>query len=166
MADELSKHKRCVILGGTWAQLGKLAQKISHKGRATAKWFDLLLIDEASQVPVSYAAAYFLLLRDTGNVVLAGDYRQLGPVYTFQMPKTVGRGLYDCIFTYMQDSHGKQTTQLYKNYRSNLEVTGWPEKRFYREKYKAVFPKRRLDIRMPDYGGGPPPSWPDHCRLN
>lgn len=161
LADELSNHKRCVIVGGTWAQLGKLAQKISHKRRATAKWFDLLLIDEASQVPVSYAAAYFLLLKDSGNVVLAGDHRQLGPVYTFQMPKKVGRGLYDCIFTYMQDSHGKQTTQLYKNYRSNLEVTGWPERRFYRERYEAVFPKRRLNIRMPDYGGGPPPSWPE-----
>lgn len=47
-----------------------------------------MLIDEASQVMVSHAAGYFLLLKENANIVLAGDDKQLGPIIGFQMENT------------------------------------------------------------------------------
>src|SRR5690606_14528857 len=46
-----------IIVGGTWQQLGRLAEKDHQDSEPTAEWFDLLVIDEASQVQVAAAAA-------------------------------------------------------------------------------------------------------------
>jgi len=76
----------------------RLAEKDHQDSEPAAEWFDLLVIDEASQVQVAVAAAYFLLLKLNGHVVLAGDDRQLGPIYSFQIKDSV-QGLFDCIFS-------------------------------------------------------------------
>ncbi len=69
---------------------GCLAKGCLEVEDQSTPWFDLLLIDEASQVGVAQAAAYFLLLDGNANVVLAGDHRQLGPIYGFQVEDTEG----------------------------------------------------------------------------
>jgi superfamily I DNA and/or RNA helicase len=117
------------------------------------------LIDEASQVPVSTAAAYFLLAKETANLVLAGDHRQLGPIYKFQMQDS-SQGLFDCIFSYMRESHQLEPTALDQNYRTNIEISDWPKERFYPEGYEAFQPQRRLDITLSHFSATQPPYWP------
>jgi hypothetical protein len=159
LADAMRQHGGCVVVGGTWQQLGRVAEMVSDDGTPVARWFDLLVLDEASQVPVAHAAAYFLLLREDGHLVLAGDHKQLGPIYGFEMRDSV-RGLFDCIFSYMQETHGKDPVALDRNYRTNTEISGWPKERFYSEGYEAFFPERRLAITVPPATGQPPANWP------
>lgn len=158
LASQMGNPKKCLVVGGTWMQLGKLAETISNDKESSAKWFDLLLIDEASQVKVSSAAAYFLLAKETVNIVIAGDYKQLGPIYGFE-PKKSKEDLYDCIFTYMQNSQNIEPTALETNYRTNLEISSWPRDRFYSEGYEAFFPERRLDLTLSN-NIGCPANWP------
>lgn len=158
LAEGLDDPSGCAVIGGTWMQLEKLAKGRSEEEDQTAPWFDLLLIDEASQVGVAHAAAYFLLLENEANVVLAGDHRQLGPIYGFQVDDTEG-GLFECIFTYMQDTHGVVRTALDTNYRTNDEIAAWPRQRFYREGYEAFRPERRLELTLPE-SGPTPGDWP------
>jgi len=160
LASELNNPGSCVVVGGTWQQLGRMAQGVSATDSPVAQWFDLLVIDEASQVPVASAAAYFLLLKEDGHVVLAGDHRQLGPIYGFKMRDTA-QGLFDCVFTYMQETHAVRPIALQRNYRTNVEISGWPRERFYSGGYDAFFPTRRLQIEVPQPAGTPPPTWPD-----
>ena len=103
LAAAIREQTACTVAGGTWQQLGHLAQDASGLGAPVAEWFDLLVLDEASQVPVAHAAAYFLLLREAGHLVLAGDHKQLGPIYGFEM-RDSAQGLFDCIFSYMQET--------------------------------------------------------------
>lgn len=169
LADELEEPTGCTVVAGTWMQLEKLAKNRSQnpdepqeetgERAQVARWLDLLLIDEASQVGVAPAAAYFLLLKEAANVVLAGDHRQLGPIYGFQMDDTEG-GLFECIFTYAQDTHGAVRTSLDTNYRTNEEIAAWPRERFYGEGYEAFNPRRRLALRLPAPAPGPPENWP------
>lgn len=140
-----SDNADIIIIGGTWQQLGKLAEKDNPEKEPAAPWFDLLVIDEASQVQVAAAAAYFLLLKSDGHVILAGDHKQLGPIYGFQMKDSV-QGLYDCVFSYMKETHGITPVQLYYNYRTNIEISDWPKKRFYSNAYEANFPEKRLNL--------------------
>ena len=161
LAGAMHERTECVVVGGTWMQLGRLAEAVSGDGTPVARWFDLLVIDEASQVPVASAAAYFLLLREDGHVILAGDHKQLGPIYGFEMRDSV-QGLFDCIFSYMQKTHGKDPVALDRNYRTNTEISGWPKERFYSEGYEAFFPERRLDIALPPATGSPPDGWPEN----
>lgn len=160
LADAMRDQQECVVVGGTWQQMGRIAEAASGNGTPAANWFDLLIIDEASQVPVASAAAYFLLLRDDGHVVLAGDHKQLGPIYGFEM-RDSAQGLFDCVFSYMQETHDKEPVALDRNYRTNTEISGWPKERFYSEGYEAFFPERRLDLTLPPATGNPPTDWPD-----
>ena len=140
-------------------QLGRLAERMSTHGEPAAPWFDLLLLDEASQVPVAAAAAYFLLLKPEAHVVLAGDHKQLGPIYGFAV-RDSAHGLFDCIFAYMRETHGQQPIALEQNYRTNREIAAWPKARFYSEGYEAFFPQRRLQLSLPPPCGHPPVAWP------
>lgn len=160
LAEELDAPSGCTIVGGTWMQMEKLAKAHSaHNGQA-APWFDLLLIDEASQAGVAQSAAYFLLLRDDAHVVLAGDHRQLGPIYGFRVEDTE-KGLFESIFTYMQDTHALTRTALDTNYRTNDEIAAWPRERFYQaEGYEAFAPARRLPLVLPAPSEDPPEGWP------
>lgn len=170
LARELEEPTGCTIVGGTWMQLEKLAknrprdpevaQEEPVERPQVARWFDLLLIDEASQVGVAPAAAYFLLLKEAANVVLAGDHRQLGPIYGFQIDDTEG-GLFECIFTYAQDSHGAVRTSLDTNFRTNEEIAAWPRERFYGEGYEAFHPQRRLALKLPASVPDSPENWPE-----
>ncbi len=147
-----------IVVGGTWQQLGKLAEKDHQDNEPTAEWFDLMVIDEASQVPVAAASAYFLLLKSDAHVVLAGDDRQLGPIYGFQMKDSV-QGLFDCIFSYMKETHGITPVQLKHNYRTNVEISAWPCKRFYNNEYEAFSPEKRLELAINI--DGKPSDWPE-----
>ncbi len=160
LAEELDTPSGCTIVGGTWMQLEKLAKaRSAHDGQA-APWFDLLLMDEASQAGVAQSAAYFLLLRGDAHVVLAGDHRQLGPIYGFQVEDTE-KGLFESIFTYMQDTHAIPRTTLDTNYRTNDEIAAWPRERFYEaEGYEAFAPHRRLPLVLPAPSDEPPEGWP------
>ncbi|NLZ76616.1 MAG: AAA family ATPase [Spirochaetales bacterium] len=132
---------RVVIVGSTWQQIGKLA--VGDGGA-----FDLLVLDEASQIPVAAAAAYFLHLKEDGHLALAGDDHQLGPIRGYRVEDTK-RGLFDCIYTYMKDTHGIDPFLLEMNYRTNREISAWPSSRFYEEKFDAHDPKRRLKFKQP-----------------
>lgn len=158
-AGRLSAPVRPVVIGGTWMQLAKLARAASPDGMPVARWFDLLVIDEASQVPVATAAAYYLLLKADANVVHAGDHRQLGPIYGFDA-RDKSSGLFDCIFTYLQETHGLEPVQLERNYRTNIEISTWPKLRFYSRGYEAFHPTRRLSLSLPESTGTPPVGWP------
>jgi DNA replication ATP-dependent helicase Dna2 len=159
LAGSCAAPRGCLLVGGTWMQLGRLAETISSTSEPAAPWFDLLLLDEASQVPVAAAAAYFLLLKPEAHVVLAGDHKQLGPIYGFAV-RDSGHGLFDCIFAYMRETHGQQPVALERNYRTNLEIASWPKERFYSEGYEAFFPQRRLQLSIPTPCGHPPVAWP------
>jgi len=165
LADAMRDQPECIVVGGTWQQLGRIAESVSEDSSPVANWFDLLVIDEASQVPVAFAAAYFLLLRKNGHVILAGDHKQLGPIYGFEM-RDSAQGLFDCVFTYMQETHDKGPVALNRNYRTNMEISGWPRERFYSEGYEAFFPERRLDITLPPSTGQAPPDWPENLPWN
>jgi hypothetical protein len=159
LAGELLSAPSSIVIGGTWMQLAKLCKAASTAGKPTAQWFDLLIVDEASQMPVAAAGAYFLLLAEKAHVVLAGDHKQLGPIYGFTMEET-SDGLYGCIFTHLKNAHHLTLVALDQNYRNNLVIARWPEARFYPEGLQAINPQRRLSIALPEEQRAPP-WWSD-----
>jgi AAA domain-containing protein len=166
LARDLGKPQGLLIVGGTWQQLTHLAEAATRskssvkKYIASAKWFDLLVIDEASQVEVAAAAAYFLLLKEDACAMFAGDHRQLGPVYGFEAPEPEN-GLFDCAFTYLLETHNLPKSSLNVNFRSNDEITGFPRLKFYEEGYEAHQPKKRLNYPQLATDDYPPQGWPE-----
>lgn len=169
LADRLAEDETAgfLIVGGTWQQLGTLAATTRAKEQGSVasdvrsgQWFDFLLIDEAAQMPVSHAAAYYLLLRENAHVLLAGDDRQLGPVYAFQVENDAD-GLCDCIYTYSRVCLGIEPVALQRNYRSNETIIGWPRRRFYPQGYVSDDPDKRLHLPpLALNSSDPPVDWP------
>lgn len=157
LVQEMESLSKCIIVGSTWKQLYNLSKDgVYGNPSMPKKWFDLLLIDEASQVKVSHASAYFLLLKELANVVFAGDDKQLGPIFGFEMDDK-SEGLFDCIYTYMKETHKIQPKQIIDNYRSNEHITSWPNQRFYENRLNPIYAKKRLSITLPE---GQPDNWP------
>ena len=146
---------RCIVVGSTWAQASKRAG--ADRGQPVGPWFDLLVLDEASQVRVADAAAYFLLLKPDAHVLVAGDPKQLGPVYSYEMGEAAAddRAL-DSVFSFYQDGHGLTPVALNRTYRGNRGVIAWPRERFYDRDYEAEWPDRSLECRLPN---GRPADW-------
>ncbi len=163
LIQQLDSPTKCIVVGSTWKQFYNLTKGGDWRASANSKkWFDLLLIDEASQVKVSHASSYFLLLKESANVVFAGDDKQLGPIFGFQLEDHSG-GLFDCIYTYMKETHGIEPKQIIDNYRSNDHITSWPNQRFYNNKLNSIFAQKRLDIKLPLEK---PSDWPDGLLWN
>jgi len=162
LKNQLADEQIISIIGSTWKQIYNLS-KDSRSTRANAKsWFDLFLIDEASQLKVEHASGYFLYLKENGHLLLAGDDKQLGPIYGFQM-ENHNEGLFDCIYTFMKETHSIEPRPIVENYRSNKWINSWPNLRFYNQLLDSKNPERNLDINIPEKK---PDNWPSSLPWN
>jgi hypothetical protein len=159
LPDTMSETHCLFVVGGTHQQLLKMTTgpKGSPAAQIGAPWFDLLVIDEASQVASAAAMAYMCLLKPTAHVVVCGDHQQLGPVYQYKVEDSRS-GLLDCIFSYYRIAHQIKPVNLAKNYRSNEAISGWPSRRFYEDDYESHHKMRRLNVKsLPSVQ---PSTWP------
>ena len=147
--DIEDKNKNCII-AGTWQQITKIASE-------RVEWFDICVLDEATQLNTIAALAYFTMLKNNANVTIAGDYRQLGTIYAYD--NQLEDSIYDSIFNYYRNDHAVQMQKLNKTYRSNEHVASWPRERFYENVYDAFYKDKRPSYSL-NYVGKPP-EWPD-----
>lgn len=153
----LNNSTKNQIVASTWKQLINITKKeneVYHQ-----KWFDLIIIDEASQVPVTNALAYFLLAKKEAHFILAGDPKQLGPIYTYKIEEE--NYLYDNIFTYYSEKFSIPQEQLTISYRCNNPIIQWPAERFYINNYKSANPTRSLDHQVTCLETKPD-DWPEN----
>ena len=79
------------ILGGTTTALLKLAANLdasaAYGRRAAGFQSDLLIIDEASMMVLAHFLALTTLLAENGQIMLAGDHRQLAPIVAHNWEK-------------------------------------------------------------------------------
>ena len=72
------------ILGGTVYQIDK------QLGSGRADGFEMVVIDEGSQLPVAETALAVQMLRRGGRILVAGDHMQLPPIIRQKYPETEG----------------------------------------------------------------------------
>jgi AAA domain len=132
---EFPLHKFPILVStlGTASLLGKQATESDR--------VDYLIIDEAGQTTETQVLVPLPLLRATGQLVLCGDHRQLGPVLSRSLAADVGFGvslmqhlvennkLYKA--SAVQESDIRFVVQLTEHYRSVPGLVLIPNKRFY-----------------------------------
>jgi len=118
-----------LLLGGTVHSFERLEKFLPS--------FDLLIIDEASQMRPAELAMVLPLLADGGRLVLAGDDLQLPPVIlgAYPVPEDGLPGLEDSIFAYLRrrddPEHPVYTCQLLENWRMNRTLCRFPAETLY-----------------------------------
>jgi hypothetical protein len=105
--------------------------------------FDLVVIDEASQVRAPEAAVAVSLVSDTGRLVLAGDHRQLPPIVAGVYPAALPGEpvLHRSIFEAVYPRDGRESLlvrQLHENFRMNDVLTSFAAGLLYGPRYRCV----------------------------
>ena len=102
--------------------IGATLHKLAYN--KTAPKFDLLVIDEAGQVPIYF---WPFLQRLAKRIVLVGDQFQLSPVYEAKHTELP----FDNVFSLFINN---ETPMLETQYRMRSEIQAWSSEKFYKGK--------------------------------
>lgn len=148
-----------ILLGGTGQQVHEFLRSC---GGPVAPLFDLVVLDEASQLDVGAATLPLAGLAQGGSVVVAGDPKQLPPIHQAQSPT----GLEDyvgSIYTYLEKRHSLPASVLTTNYRSNSTIVGLGRAAGYPAGMLSHSPDLRLQLQSPlPTSAAAPIGWPAH----
>jgi len=154
--ERLTRRNGITIVGATPSQIHNLMTACN--GSAQQELFDLILIDEASQMDVANAILAFCSLADDGSVVLAGDPKQLPPIHQAEAPLGL-EAMVGCIYSFCEKVHGVGSEMLEVNYRSNSTLVEFSLSAGYRPALKSYSPDLKLNLVAP-LPFDRPANWP------
>lgn len=135
----------CTVIGGTVWTLFK-ALRDENDGFRGRPLFDVVLIDEASQMTMPQALIAWCAATPEANIILAGDDRQLPPIVHGAYPEQHAH-LLSSVFALARqraEERGEEETlyQLTRNFRMNEPLTAHPRESIYKI-YDSHFPAIR-----------------------
>ena len=116
LRERLDRGNEITILGATPTQIHNLLTL--NNGNALAELFDLILIDEASQMDVQLAILVINSLATNGSLILAGDPLQLPPIHAAEAPLGL-ENVVGSIYNFFSLFYNIPASMLEWNYRSN-----------------------------------------------
>ncbi|HEX2076878.1 MAG TPA: AAA domain-containing protein [Longimicrobium sp.] len=136
-----------VVVGSTvwslWKQMramnGASEDEDADAASPVRPLFDVVVIDEASQMKVPDALIALSSIRRGGRVILAGDDRQLPPILHGRYPRE--DTLLGSAFAHFAERFGR--FQLRESRRMNRALVRWPRRLFY-PRFVSMDPARRL----------------------
>ena len=169
LKERLESDEGIVIVATTPHQIHNLALSTKFKSRPTggklkklpnSRWFDLVVIDEASQLDVAASTLLVSKRRDDGAIVLAGDDLQLAPIHKADAPTGLEH-LVGSVYGFARHRHGVKPMPLQVNYRSNKTLVSFVRQAGYDPGLRAYHPDLRLALLNPSLYTERPADWPD-----
>lgn len=141
----LSKITGSAIVTGTPQQVFKFAEMSAS---LTSPLFDVIVIDEASQMDMANASICLTAIAPEGCVIVAGDPKQLPPIHQAEPPAGLEK-LVGSIYDYLRDHRGVTPAPLLTNYRSNSAIVSLGTAADYPAGLNANSPDMRLNLATP-----------------
>lgn len=156
IADEnlevcLQREAFCVVVGATvWGAY----KGMKKAGGIIRPWFDVVLVDEASQMRLPDALVAFASSKPHSNIILAGDDQQLPPIIHGSYPEEHEHML-SSVFAFMRRQieeasindpsiEARKIFQLEENFRMNEPLTAYPRHVLYRGRFRSTRPDIRI----------------------
>lgn len=163
LRKRLEKPKEIMIVGCPPQQLHNLAiagkRKRNRQPQHTVRsWFDLVLLDEASQMDVAQSTLVFSKLASSGSCAMAGDDLQLPPIQQATPPEDLEH-VVGSAYNYFYQHHGVEPSSLDVNYRSNSTIVEFTKIAGYSEKLRSNSPDLKLNL-LSDAPPQKPQDWP------
>ncbi|HEX8115650.1 MAG TPA: AAA domain-containing protein, partial [Pyrinomonadaceae bacterium] len=135
---EMLLEEPLLVVGGTPGGLYRLVKQGASKGRAvdwSGEHFDLVVVDEASQMGLAEALTAAAFLRADGQFVAVGDHRQMPPILAHAWDAESRRDLqrsrvFLSVFEYLQ-SLGFPRVALDRSFRIPEEVADFLRRHVY-----------------------------------
>ena len=147
-AIDLMNASSDLVVGGTIWSLYRLLDSGDAPAAdgLTAEMFDLVCIDEASQMVLGHGLLALGGLKPDARVAIAGDDRQLPPVRATREVALGERQLGGSLYSFLK-SGGVPEFPLDETFRLNGPLTAFPERKFYRGSYRSAVEAKRLDLK-------------------
>lgn len=161
LRNTLETPSEIVIVGITPQQLHNLAYAgagASTLGPANREWFDLVILDEASQLDTATSTLIFSKVAAGGACVLAGDDLQLAPIQPAEPPEKLEDQV-GSVYGFMRYVHGIVPVSLDINYRSNQTIVDFVKLAGYSNNLSSHSPNLRLHLRA-GFPSAQPATWP------
>lgn len=156
----LASPKGIVIVAATPDQVFNFVTNKNSNGSPIAELFDVVMIDEASQMDVGHAIPLICAANLQSQLILAGDPMQLAPIHS--VPPPIGSEyLLGSVYTYIKERFkltGGAEQVLQINYRSNDEIVSFGRMLCYGQSYQSNSPRLRLAFRNSQ--NSRPNNWP------
>ena len=149
-----------ILVGAPTQQVHNLgvSPKPDNLGETQKEWFDLVILDEASQVDVASSALVFTKVAAGGACVLAGDHLQLPPIHAADAPKGMEEFV-GPIFSFFVEHHALHKVPLQTNYRSGERIVEFVRRAGYDAGFHSHFADLALNLTAP-LPTSAPTGWP------
>lgn len=147
--DELRDNASVVIVGCQIRQARRFPEAIGSS--AVHPVFDVVVVDESSQVPVSQSLSALCGLKSSARLVVAGDHLQMPPITSLDAPRDAAY-MVGSIQTYLLERRFASSVNrcvLEKNYRSNEHIVEFARVVGYPPTLESVFPETALHLVAP-----------------
>ena len=160
LRKRLEKPRGIVIVGCPPQQLHNLslAGRTKRAAYTVRPWFDLTLIDEASQMDVASSTLVVSKVADGGSCVVAGDDLQLPPIQQAEAPKDL-EYVVGSTYNYFRRHHGIVPSPLNVNYRSNEPLVRLTRVAGYSASLESYSPNLKLRL-LSTITAAKPANWP------
>ena len=162
LRDRLTQNRGITIVGTTPGQTHNLIQAAGG-GRAQEELFDLVVLDEASQMDVAHAILPLCAMAEESGLVLAGDDKQLDPIHQAEPPEGLEH-MVGSVYNFFSKQHGIDPESLTTNYRSSKEIVDFCRNAGYDESLHPRSPDLKMRLVEP-LPGEEPPGWPSESLL-
>lgn len=128
-----------LVVGASVWTIYKLLQDGRFPGAndTFAPVFDLICIDEASQMPLGHGLIALGALATAGRVVVAGDNKQLPPIRVSRSVDVGGRNLGGSLYEYLKSANAAEFA-LDETFRLNGPLTRFAEQKFYPGRFRST----------------------------
>jgi DNA replication ATP-dependent helicase Dna2 len=137
---EAESSGEALVVGSTAWSLWKRMRAASGDDTPLQSWFDVVVVDEASQMKVSEALIAMSSMRPGAQLVLCGDDKQLSPVVRGRYSEEAGT-LFGSVFGHMAGHFPRLA--LRESRRMNRALVAYPRELFYPGLVSMV-PDRRV----------------------
>lgn len=145
------------IIGSVPGQIYKLLT--FESGRAQQTVFDLIILDEASQMDVPLSILVLCSLNENGSVIIAGDPKQLPPIHKAKPPLLL-ESMVGPVFNYFTEVHNIEPKKLNINYRSNDIIVKFTHHAGYDRDLVSYSPNLSINLISP-LPSSKPENWPE-----
>ena len=144
----LRNVSRLTVISTTAHIVNQVTKSAGTKGLLVDEIFDLVVLDESSQIPVTLALKPLAALNANAQIIIAGDHKQMPPIQHLE-PPTGAEHLVGSIQSYLIRRFGIKAVPLLLNYRSNKDLVDYARTLGYPVELKAAFPIRDLQLMQP-----------------
>jgi len=162
MERRLEQGDGIVIVASTVQQVAKLGLPA-----ACAPLFDVLLVDEASQLDVGHLIVGLTKLAEDGRVVIIGDDKQMAPIHPMEVPEGIEHllgsayGFYRNYRAHEGTEYAITPTMLNRSFRSNQEIVEFVREAGYGDDLEAADRNRSLRFAVrTQLPAARPADWP------